>query len=128
MIDYLASLDMEVFVLDYDHNAPNAAHLATTHEKLFAAVRNAHPTLPIVILSSIPCYSHDFEQEKRRDIIRKTYENARAAGDENVYFIDGTSFFTQIPFDIATVDGCHPNGLGMYLMAEGVRKVLEPLL
>lgn len=128
MIDYLASLDMQVFVLDYDHNAPNAAHLAATHEKLFAAVRNAHPTLPIVILSSIPCYSSDFEQEKRRDIIRKTYENARAAGDENVYFIDGTSFFTQIPFDIATVDGCHPNGLGMYLMAEGVRKVLEPLL
>ena len=128
MIGYLASLDMEVFVLDYDHNAPNAAHLEATHEKLFAAVRSAHPALPIVILSSIPFYSPDFEQEKRRDIIRKTYENACAAGDENVYFIDGASFFTQVPFDMATVDGCHPNGLGMYLMAEGVRKVLEPLL
>ena len=31
MMDYLAGLDMSVFVYDYDHNAPTVEHLAATH-------------------------------------------------------------------------------------------------
>lgn len=125
MNDYLASLDMSAFVLDYDHNAPNAAYLAETHEKLFKTVRAAHPELPILIISSIPCYTMTFEQEERRDIVRKTYENALAAGDKKVWFLDGMTIFDKIPFDVATVDGCHPNGLGMYLMAERIGAYLQ---
>lgn len=67
MNDYLASLDMSAFVLDYDHNAPNAAYLAETHEKLFKTVRRRIRQLPILIISSIPCYTMTFEQEERRD-------------------------------------------------------------
>lgn len=39
MIDYINSLDMSVFVYDYDHNAPSAEHLKKTHKKMFDAVR-----------------------------------------------------------------------------------------
>ena len=35
MAEYIASLDMAAFVYDYDHNAPSAAHLQATHEKLY---------------------------------------------------------------------------------------------
>ncbi len=125
MINYLASLEMALFVLDYDHNAPNAEHLSATHEKLFQAVRAANPDLPIVMASSIPRLYPGNELETRREIIRTTYENAVKSGDKNVYFLDGARFFDKIPFDVATVDGVHPNGLGMYLMAEHIADAVK---
>jgi hypothetical protein len=33
MADYIASLDMSVFVYDYDYNAPDPEHLQNTHQK-----------------------------------------------------------------------------------------------
>lgn len=33
MMDYIAGLDMSMFVYDYDHNAPDSEHLAATHYK-----------------------------------------------------------------------------------------------
>ena len=62
-----------------------------------------------------------------REIIRATYENAKANGDENVYFLDGS---TLIPEDInneAKVDGTHPTDLGFYFMAQGIGKVLKDI-
>lgn len=128
MIEYLAGLDMSIFVLDYDHNAPTTEHLRNTHEKLFQAVRNAHPNIPIVMASSIPWLPIGRYDPTRREIIRQTYEHAVAKGDKNVYFIDGASFFESVPFDYCTVEGCHPNTLGMYLMAEGFYAVLKDLV
>ncbi len=37
--EYIAGLEMSVFVLDYDHNAPDVEHLKNTHEKMFRAIR-----------------------------------------------------------------------------------------
>ena len=61
------------------------------------------------------------------ELRRRTYETLRIRG-VRCAFMDGETFFDGTLYDSCTVDGCHPNGLGMYLMAEGVRKVLEPLL
>jgi lysophospholipase L1-like esterase len=63
----------------------------------------------------------------RRDMVKKTYENAKARGDENVYFIDGSTIFGE-DWYLCTVDGCHPNDLGHYRMAMGILPVLEKLL
>lgn len=129
MIEYLAGLDMSVFVMDYDHNAPNAEHLVATHKKLFDAVRAKNPGLPIVIASSVPCYSWSEEAyAKRREVIFATYKAALEAGDKNVYFLNGAEFFnSEIPFDNCTVDGCHPNDAGMIRMAKGFESVLATL-
>ena len=54
---------------------------------------------------------------ERRDIIRATYETAVAQGDRNVYFIDGETLFGEHCREDCTVDGTHPNDLGMYRMA-----------
>ena len=35
MAEYIASLNPDIFVLDYDHNAPNVEYLKNTHEKFF---------------------------------------------------------------------------------------------
>ena len=124
--EYMANLDMSVFVLDYDHNAPSAEHLEATHEKVYKAIRAKHPDIPIIIASAVPELGWTRElQKKRRDIIYATYKNAVEAGDKNVYFLNGEEFFSkEITFDYCTVDGCHPNDVGMLMMAKGFERVL----
>ncbi len=126
--EYIAGLDMSAFVLDYDHNAPDADHLRATHGKFFEIIRKAHPTLPIVIVSApniMPWYTWHVE---RREVIRGTYEAALAAGDENVYFVDGETIFDGVDRDLCTVDTCHPNDLGMYCMANKIGAALKEAL
>lgn len=127
MAEYVASLDMSVFVLDYDHNAPTPAHLEETHESFYKTVREAHPNLPIIMISK-PTYVLWPDDIKRIEIIKKTYDNALAAGDRNVYFIDGSKFFPDDVKYSAFVDDCHPNDLGFYFMAKEIGDVLEKLL
>ena len=65
---------------------------------------------------------------RRRDVVKKTYLDAVAAGDKNVYFIDGQSLFAGESFDLCTVDSCHPNDLGFYRMYRKVLPVLRKCL
>ena len=128
MANYIKRLDMSIFVMDYDHNAPTPEHLEKTHEPFFKIIREAHPTLPIVMMSK-PDFDNGIEENKiRRDIIKRTYENALANGDKNVYFIDGESFFGDTDRSICTVEGCHPTDLGFMRMAEVVYPVLKAIL
>ena len=125
--EYIAGLDMSVFVYDYDHNAPDPEHLQATHEPMFKIIREKNPDLPILMISSIR-QDKTGQFAERREIIRKTYERAKANGDENVYFIDGS---TLIPEDInndAKVDGAHPTDLGFYFMAQGIGNALKDIL
>ncbi len=127
MVDYIASLDMRAFVLDYDHNAPDVAHLQATHEPFYKAVRAAHPDLPIVMMTR-PVYRLNEEELARLAIVRATYDNAVAAGDTNVYFIDGRELVGEEFAELSTVDGAHPNDLGFYAMAKRLRVTLEEVL
>lgn len=126
MADYIAGLDMKVFIYDYDHNAPNVEYLENTHEKMFKRIREKNPELPIVMVSR-PQYHYTEDREKRREIIKTTYQNALSAGDKNVYFVNGTEFFKDCG-DSATVDNCHPNDLGFMYMARKLYDVLKDIV
>ena len=123
---YIKNLDMSVFVCDYDNNAPSLQHLEETHKKMFLTVREANPDLPIILLSQ-PKYRLNKKEQQRLAVIRKTYEEAIAAGDKNVYFIDGPTLMQYAKND-GTVDGVHPNDLGFYSMAKVLIQRLESLL
>lgn len=122
----IAGLKLSAFVMDYDYNAPSAAHLKKTHAAFFRIVREAQPELPIILISGPRDRYPD--AEKRRDIIRATYEQAVAAGDKNVYFIDGMTFFDEVPRRFCTVDGSHPTDLGFYIMYQKILPVLKQAL
>lgn len=126
MIEYIKGLSMSVFVLDYDHNAPSCEHLRATHEKLFKAVRETHPDIPIIILSR-PKYFLDAEETERLSIIRETYENAVRAGDGNVYMLDGRQLM-RLAGNEGTVDNCHPTDLGFASMAGALGELMEKIL
>ena len=126
--NYIKDLDMSAFVYDYDHNAPDAEHLAATHQRMFNVIRKANPELPIVMMSA-PYYMPDENAKKRAAIIKKTYDDAIAAGDKNVYFIDGKTLMKYAKQDgFADYLGCHPNDLGFYSMAQALIPKLKKLL
>lgn len=123
IIEYVKELDMSMFVYDYDHNAPNLEHLMATHEKMFKAVREAKGDIPIIIMPR-PKHNLDPEEEKRKLVIERTYNNAVASGDKNVYYIDNKAL-TALCGDDGMVDGCHPTDLGFFSMASAVIDVIE---
>ncbi|MBO4367087.1 MAG: hypothetical protein J5859_00125 [Clostridia bacterium] len=124
MIEYLAAQEMCAFVMDYDHNAPNTEHLANTHQKLFTAVRSAHPAIPILLISRPDVDRDPAEAAERFAVIKKTFDEAIAGGDSHVFLINGRDLFDG-PFRAdCTVDGCHPNDLGFYRMAQVIGPVL----
>jgi len=126
MAEYIKTLDMSMFVLDYDHNAANAEQLKETHERFFKIIREAHPDIPILIMSR-PVYYLSAGEKARMEVIRQTYQNALDGGDKNVYFLDGPTLMA-LAKDEGTVDGCHPTDWGFFSMAQAVCEVLEPVV
>ena len=125
--DYIANLDMEIFVYDYDHNAPTVEHLKETHEKMFLNFRSKHPTTPVLMLTR-PKYHITPNERERLAVVRATYERAVANGDKNVYFIPGTELLIELVRDAALVDNCHPTDAGFVSMAYVVGAKLKEIL
>lgn len=123
MADYIASLDMSLFVYDYDHNAPSHEHLLNTHERMFLRIREKNPELPIIMMSR-PRYESTPDVLGRLDIIKRTYANAIARGDKKVWLIDGRELMSIVK-DNGTVDGCHPTDSGFFNMAKRLGDEIE---
>ena len=128
MADYIAGLAMSCFVYDYDHNAPNVDHLVATHQSFFRTIRERRPDLPVVLVTRPDVDLAPQESERRRAVVRQTYDEACAAGDRRVYFVDGFTLFGRSDRDACTVDGCHPNDLGFVRMADGIEPALRAAL
>lgn len=127
MASYLANLDMRIFVLDYDHNAPTPEHLEHTHEPLYHRIRQKHPTVPIIMMTR-PKYYLSCEEQQRLHIVETTYRHALESGDRNVYFFPGNELITKETQNIATVDSGHPNDYGFSCMACALKDLLKKLL
>ena len=128
MADYIADCDMIAFVCDYDHNAPSIEHLADTHYPFYQTIRRKHPEIPYVMLSRPDFFRDPIDHAKRREVILQSYNRAIASGDKNVYFLDGETLFQGDCYESCTSDGCHPNDLGFYRMANRIGAVLAQAL
>lgn len=127
IVDYMATLDMSIFVCDYDHNAPTVEYLENTHFALYEKIRAAHPDVPYVMISK-PDTIHHPDYIERREVIRRSYERALGLGDKNVYFIDGETLLAGDCADACTVDTTHPNDLGHYRMGARIGDVIEKII
>lgn len=125
--DYIATLDINLFVYDYDFNAPDVKHLKETHEKFFRRIREKRPDLPVLMMSR-PSFDYGDNAIERRQIVLDTYKNAIDNGDKNVYFADGETFFGEKDRHLCTTDTVHPNDLGAYRMAEKLLPIVKNIL
>ncbi len=120
MAHYIASLEMSALVYDFDHNVRNPEQLKDTHKPFFDIVRKERPDLPIIMVTAPDAYFNGASFYTRRDIIYNNYLEAKKSGDNNVYYVDGSTLFPQECIDNCIVDGTHPGDLGYYFMAEGI--------
>ena len=71
-------------------------------------------------------FSPTAEEIARREVVKTTYENARARG-ERVYFVDGETVFGIFGGDGGSVDGCPPNDLGFACVAAALAPIFAEI-
>ncbi len=120
---YIASLDVSVFVCDYDYNAPSEEHLRSTHLPMYKIFRESNPKTPIIFVSA-PCIPGN-KRHGRKQIIFDTYKYASENGDKNVYFVEGDKIYDERYSNVYTVDGTHPNDAGFLRMAEVIGRKIK---
>jgi len=125
IVDYIKGLNMSLYVMDYDHNAPTSEHLENTHYRMYERIRAVKPDLPILMLPR-PMYYLTEDEERRNEIIYTTYLRAKAQGDNNVYYISGRKLMEKVE-DNGTVDNCHPTDSGFFSMACAIGEVFEEI-
>lgn len=128
MAEFIAGLTMQVFVYDYDHNAPSLEHFNRTHELFYQLVREKNPKLPILMMSRPDTDLNPKKAQERKQVILSTYQHAIKNGDRHLYFLDGETFFGDSLRFACTVDTLHPNDLGMIRMAQIVSHKLKEIM
>lgn len=134
--EILASIpDPRCYILDYEPNAHNAGTRATL-ETFLDILRSKHPDVPITVISKTPHRNMlSFGADDDTDVIyedsflsrtfqREVVARRRAAGDTNLYFVNGIKLLGD-DWDECMMDGCHFNDLGFYRMAENLNKYLK---
>ncbi len=125
LAECIALREISAFIMEYDHNAPTAEHLATTHKPFYQVVRQAKPNIPIIIMSRPDFDSHKEQSKIYRDIIQQTYLDACTQGDEHVYFLDGETVYGFMDRGACTVDTTHPSDLGFYKITEQLYRIFQ---
>jgi hypothetical protein len=65
---------------------------------------------------------------ERNHIIRQTFENAKASGDKNVYFIDGRELLLPTALEYSLVDNTHPTDMGFFGMYTRMLPLMRTLI
>lgn len=127
IMEYMAKLPMHMFVYDYDHNAPSKEHLLETHYRGYRIIREAHPDIPILLMTRPKSHISQVEWRRNR-IIYDTYEKAVAAGDKNIYFIDGQELLLPGAVEHSLIDNLHPTDLGFFGMYSRMLPLMQTLV
>ncbi|NLF73559.1 MAG: hypothetical protein GX575_31360 [Candidatus Anammoximicrobium sp.] len=123
MAELLAELDPSVYVLDCLWNmSPDL--VATRIEPFVKTLRAARPDTPILLAED--CSVRNVCPTEKGTILRKIYEKLTAEGVKNLHFLPSEGMLGDDTE--GTVDGCHPNDLGMMRQAEVFAKAVAPLL
>ncbi len=130
MSEHLARIDASCYVLDClwnmsltEKERPGRSVIGN-YEKFIRNLRAKRPGVPIVMAEQCDVYMDD---PNGKDIfIRKLYQKLVAEGWTNLVYLPKTEMYTG---DMeGTVDGCHPNDLGMESMSKAFGKAVRQAL
>ena len=128
---FLAELDPAIFVIDCVANT-DAEQIAQRTAPLVKLFRAARARTPILLLGErawdnaalLPDLGERYAAKS--EALRKAYESLRTEGVDNLHFRAGGDLLGRD--GEATVDGSHPNDLGMMRYADAIEPDLRRLL
>ena len=118
----LGELDPAVFVIDCLWNM-TPEMVSERVEPFVRILREARPATPIILAEDSHFMDHPTGDG---EILREIYRKLKAEGDKHLHLLPNTGMLGSDTE--GTVDGCHPNDLGMMRQAEVFVKFLKPLL
>lgn len=122
-----------LLVLDYEPNCVSTAQYKATLPVFISTYREAHPDVPILLISKFPYAGEAVnpllrnERLERLDFQRELVERLIAEGEKNLHFYEGTNLLGDYTNE-ATVDGVHPTDLGFIKIAENLEPVIRGIL
>ncbi len=122
MAEFLSELDPTVYILDCLWNMTPQL-VSERMEPFITKLRKTRPTTPILLVEDSSF--RDLPSGKG-DILRKIFAKLVAQGDENLYILSNKGMMGED--SDGTVDGTHPNDLGMARQASVLITCLEPIL
>lgn len=123
MCELINELDPSVFVLDCLWNMTPAL-VSERLEPFVRKLRQTHPDTPILLVED-SSFRNVCPTEKGR-LLRGILEKLQGEGIKGLHFVSSEGMLGADTE--GTVDGCHPNDLGMLRMAEAVVKPLRGIL
>ncbi len=120
MSEHLARIDASCYVLDclwnmslWKNPKNSGRSVEGNYEKFIRNLRAKRPDVPIVMAEQCDVFAG---KPNEKDVfIRKLYDKLIAEGWKNLVYLPKDKMYTG-DFE-GTVDGCHPNDLGMETMA-----------
>lgn len=118
-------------ILDYEANANKT--IVNTLGPFVDILRERHPEVPILIMSKIRYANASAGSMaftallSNRDFQKNFVEERKTKGDDNIYFLDGSTILGEDYFE-CTVDGSHPTDLGSNRIADALMPAIEKIL
>ena len=130
MSEHLARIDASCYVLDclwnmsrWEKQRPGRS-VEKNYEPFIRNLRAKRPGVPIVMAEHCNVYGNEKDGKDR--FIRKLYEKLVAEGWKNLVYLPNDEMYTG-DYE-GTVDGCHPNDLGMESMSKAFGKAVREAL
>ena len=128
--DVISKIDASCYVLDClwnmslkEKDRPGRS-VEANYEKFIRNLRAKRPGVPIVMAEHCNVYGN---KKNEKDLfIRDLYEKLRAEGWKNLVYLPNDEMYTG-DYE-GTVDGCHPNDLGMQSMKDAFAKAVKEAL
>lgn len=133
LINMISQLDAKIFVLDC---LPNLTGLPadTVRQKLIYAVKalkKAKPSTPVLVVEhadaaiQLSDSSRNNDFNKVNETARSTFEELKADGVTGIYYLPAKNMGLGIE---STVEGLHPNDVGMIEYAKGYADMIRDIL
>ena len=130
MSEHLARIDASCYVLDClwnmnsDPKARNERSVERNYEKFIRNLRAKRPDVPIVMAEQCDVFCGAVNDKDK--FMKKLYEKLVAEGWKDLVYLPKDEMYTG-DFE-GTVDGCHPNDLGMMSVSKAFGKAVKTAL
>lgn len=124
MSEHLAAIDASCYVLDCLWNMGDVNLVKKRYEPFIRNLRAKRPDVPIVLAGRCDVFCGNTLPNER--YVSELYKKLKAEGWKNLYFLPKDEMY---PDDFeGTVDGCHPNDLGMMSLAKAYGAAVKEAL